>query len=214
MESKILVFLISDARLLREALTRILNKRNDISVAGAVPPSPEAVQQIAASSPTILLLDSLNSDYSNFRFICEVREALPDLKVVLIGMEDDEELFLRAVQAGAAGYVLKEASAMDVVTSVRAVSNGEAVCPPHLCLALFNYVRRHRMEVPNVRIKLQLGLTRREQQLVPLIARGLTNKEIAAQLNLSEQTVKNHVHRMMQKVGADDRLSIVDLCLR
>ncbi len=214
MSSKILAFLILDARLLREALTRILNKRSDIMVAGAIAPSSEALPQIAASSATILLLDSVSSEYSNFRFISGVREALPDVKVVLIGMEDNEELFLRAVQAGAAGYVLKEASAMDVVAAVRAVSNGEAVCPPHLCLALFNYVGRHRMGVPDVRIRLEFGLTRRQQQLLPFIARGLTNKEIAAQLNLSEQTVKNHIHRMMQKVGADDRLSIVDLCLR
>jgi DNA-binding NarL/FixJ family response regulator len=62
-----------------------------------------------------------------------------------------------------------------------------------------------------MRVKAQLGLTRRQQQLVPLLAQGLTNKEIAAHLNLSEQTVKNHVHRMLQKVGADDRLSVVEM---
>jgi DNA-binding NarL/FixJ family response regulator len=62
-----------------------------------------------------------------------------------------------------------------------------------------------------MRVKSQLGLTRRQQQLVPLLAQGLTNKEIALQLNLSEQTVKNHVHRMLQKVGADDRLSVVEM---
>jgi DNA-binding NarL/FixJ family response regulator len=88
----------------------------------------------------------------------------------------------------------------------------EAVCPPRLCLSLFKYVAKQGTEIPSARIKLQLGLTRREQQLIPFLTRGLTNKEIATHLNLSEQTVKNHVHRMLQKMGASDRLTVVELC--
>ncbi len=76
----------------------------------------------------------------------------------------------------------------------------------------FKYVARQGTEIPSARIKFQLGLTRREQQLIPFIAQGLTNKKIATRLNLSEQTVKNHVHRMLQKMGASDRLTVVELC--
>lgn len=101
---------------------------------------------------------------------------------------------------------------MDVVGAIRSVAQGEAVCPPQLAKYLFRQVARQAEYVPSIRLRDELGLTRRQQQLVPLIARGLTNKEIASLLHLSEQTIKNHIHRMMQKVGVDDRLEIVELC--
>jgi DNA-binding NarL/FixJ family response regulator len=116
------------------------------------------------------------------------------------------------VRDGIAGYVLKDASAMEVAAAVRSVANGEAVCPPSLCLALFERVANQNAQPASFVIRHNLGLTRREQQLVQLISGGLTNKEIATQLNLSEQTVKNHVHRMLRKLGATDRLSAVELC--
>jgi DNA-binding NarL/FixJ family response regulator len=134
------------------------------------------------------------------------------LKVLMIGMERDRDLFLRSIQEGAAGYVLKDASALEVANAVRAVFNEEAVCPPDLCLNLFQYVARLPRVLPNYQVRAQLGLTRREQQLVKMIGEGLTNKEIAQALNVAEQTVKNHVHRMFRKVGATDRLAVVELC--
>jgi DNA-binding NarL/FixJ family response regulator len=98
-----------------------------------------------------------------------------------------------------------------VVHAVRAVANGEAVCPPKLNLALLRRFAQPWHEYPSLQVRVQLGFTRREQNLVPLIAQGLTNKEIAARLNLSEQTIKNHVHRMMSKLGASDRLHVADI---
>jgi DNA-binding NarL/FixJ family response regulator len=95
---------------------------------------------------------------------------------------------------------------------VRAVANGEAACPAQLGASLFRYVARQSDHVPSFQVKVRLGLTSREQQLVGLIGRGLTNKEIAGQLQLAEQTVRNHVHRMLRKVGANDRLAVVEVC--
>ena len=203
------VFLLSGNRLLREALTRILGKRMDMRVAGAAAHSPQALQQIAESGCEILLLDPIA--VSDLQFAREVTRMLPSIRVILIGMEDDEATFLRAVQSGAIGYVLKDASALDVVAAVRAVAEDGAVCPPRLCRSLFRHVHQESTALPNVRVKVHLGLTRRQQQLIPLIAQGLTNKEIASQLHLSAQTVKNHVHRMIRKVGVGDRLAVVEL---
>ncbi len=92
------------------------------------------------------------------------------------------------------------------------MARDEAVCPPRLCWYLFNCVAQQQMEMPAAPASVELGLTRREQQLVPLIARGLTNKEIATQFGLSEQTVKNHIHRILRKVGSDERLRIAEIC--
>lgn len=208
----ICVFILAENRLLREALTRLLSKKSDIRVVGASAFSPQVVEQISAAAPDVLLSDSTAVALSDLQLIPEVRGAVPGLKVVMIGMEAEPETFLRAIHDGVVGYVLKDASAMEVAAAVRSVAGDEAVCPPTLCLALFRHLATQRSQAPNFHFKHNLGLTRREQQLVQMIGRGLTNKEIASQLNLSEQTVKNHVHRMLRKVGASDRLAAVELC--
>jgi DNA-binding NarL/FixJ family response regulator len=209
LDSKVHVFLLAGNRLLREALTRVLRKRADMAVVGAAPYSPQALAEVTESGCQVLLLDSLTSALPDVDFVQEAIRAVPGLKVILIGMDEDKATFLRAVRAGAVGYVLKDASAVDVAAAVRNAAQDEAVCPPRLCLSLFRYMAKDATGMPDIRVKVQLGLTCRQQQLVPLIAQGLTNKEIATQLNLSEQTVKNHIHRMLQKVGADDRLAVV-----
>jgi DNA-binding NarL/FixJ family response regulator len=206
------VFILAENRLLREALTRILSKKNDIRVVGASAFSPDVVEQISNAAPDVLLSDSAVVALSDLQLISEVRAAVPGLKVVMIGMDPDREVFLRAVRDGIVGFVLKDASALEVAAAVRSVANNEAVCPPNLCLALFECVANQNAHPASFVIRHNLGLTRREQQLVQMISHGLTNKEIASQLNLSEQTVKNHIHRMLRKLGATDRLGAVELC--
>ena len=96
--------------------------------------------------------------------------------------------------------------------AVRAIHAGKAVCPGALAAVLFRHVEREATCFPSASVHQRMGLTRREQQLIPLMAEGLTNKEIANRFCLSEQTVKNHLYRMKQKIGADDRLGIVQMC--
>lgn len=211
MSPQVEIFLLAQNRLLLEALTRILQKRPEFNVAHAVAWTPDAFGMISGSRCEVLIIDSSVTEAFGFQLVRDTIEGASGLKVLMIGMEDEEEAFLKAVAAGVAGYVLKDASAMDVVSAIRGVARDEAVCPPRLCLSLFRYVAGANTALPNMRVKSQLGLTRRQQQLVPLLAQGLTNKEIASQLNLSEQTVKNHIHRMLQKVGAEDRLSVVEM---
>jgi DNA-binding NarL/FixJ family response regulator len=206
------VFILAENRLLREALTRILSKKNDIHVVGASAFSPDVVEKISGAAPDVLLSDSAAVALSDLRLVSEVRSAIPGLKVVMIGMDPDPETFLRAVREGIVGFMLKDASAMEVAAAVRSVVNGEAVCPPALCLTLFERVSDQNVQPASFVIRHNLGLTRREQQLVQMIGRSLTNKEIASQLNLSEQTVKNHVHRMLRKLGATDRFGAVEIC--
>jgi DNA-binding NarL/FixJ family response regulator len=206
------VFILAENRLLREALARILNKKSDIRVVGASPFTPDIVQQIAGTAPHVLLSDSATVTLSELQLVPEVRAAIPGLKVVMVGMESERGTFLKAVRDGIVGYVLKEASAMEVAACVRSVANGEAVCPPTLCMTLFEQLANPTPQPTTFVFKHELGLTRREQQLVQMIGRGLTNKEIASQLNLSEQTVKNHVHRMLRKLGASDRFGAVERC--
>jgi len=212
MVQRIDVFLVTENRLLREALMRIFGEKSDLCLVGATALSPYIVREVASSGAHVLLSDSGASILSDLQIIPELRTAAPHLRVVLIGMEADSTTFVRAVRAGVLGYVLKDASSADVAAAVRSVAKNEAVCPPTLCRTLFDYVAAPQLQGTCLQAKHPFGLTRREQQLVEMMGRGLTNKEIASQLNLSEQTVKNHVHRVLQKVGAGDRLEAIELC--
>ena len=195
------VFLLAQNRLLREALSRILSKKESLLVVGSCAFTTDSLQEILLASPDVLVIDSFSTNMAQLEFVREVQQRLLDTKLVVIGMEADGEPFLRAIREGAMGYVVKDASALEVVAAIRTVASGDAFCSPHLCAFLFRFAAQHR-----------LGLTNREQQLVGLISQGLTNKEIASRLQLAEQTVRNHVHRMLRKLGATHRLEVVDIC--
>lgn len=207
MEKPTRVFVLSDNRLFREALTRIFSKKTDIETLCSRHFAHDAAEDIIKSEPDVLVLDST-------QFLSAEGAQLvtrPDgrrIKVVMVAMKEDEALFLEAVKQGVCGYVPRDASAVDVVSAIRAVAQGEAVCPPRLCKHLFDYVAQLTNDSSVSERETAMGLTRREEQLMPLIDRGLTNKEIAAQLNLSEKTVKNHVHRILRKVGAENRFGL------
>jgi DNA-binding NarL/FixJ family response regulator len=143
--------------------------------------------------------------------IQEARAAAPGVRILLLGTAQNGAEFLRCVRAGISGYLAHDACADEVLAGVLAVHAGEAVCPGTLCTALFRYFESEAASQGCASARRRLGLTRREQQLVPLIAKGLTNKEIANHFSLSEQTVKNHLYRMKHKTGAEDRLDIVQL---
>jgi DNA-binding NarL/FixJ family response regulator len=200
------VFLVAENRLLREALVRLLAKK-DIRVIGANHYSSATMDEIARRKPDVILLDSAGL-LPDGGILSSLRAAIPRAKVVMVDMDSDESTFLRAVRGGVVGYVLKDASAGEVAATIRAVAAGEAVCPPTLSLTLFRFVSQPTLGSPS---KADFGLSRREQQLVELLSERLTNKEIAAQLNLSEQTVKNHVHNILRKLGANDRVHVIKL---
>ena len=230
------VYIAADNRLLREALSRMLSKNGDIEVVGgeATDQLPTLLQGCLQSispkadphSPTepmmpvaplredadILLLSSKGNLEQDLAAIRKVRCSMPNVLILLIDASGDEMNFLQCIRAGIRGYLPRDASADEVGEAVRALHAGRAVCSGTLCTVLFRYVEREATCFPSAIVHQRLGLTRREQQLIPLVAEGLTNKEIANHFCLSEQTVKNHLYRMKHKVGADDRLGIVQMC--
>jgi DNA-binding NarL/FixJ family response regulator len=210
MSSEVKVFLLCENRLLREALLRILNKRTDLPVVGSCAHSPSVLDQLCAAGPHVVLLDSLGLAVSEPHLLRRIQERRPEARVLMVGMDAREENFLHAVREGAAGYVLREAAATEVVTAIRAVGAGDAVCPPRFSAILFRCAAQRLALTQSLQKLSHSGLSRREQQLVELICWGFTNKEIARRLNLSEHTVKNHIHRILQKTGAPDRTSIVN----
>lgn len=208
---KIRVFVAAENRLLREALARVLAKDMGIDVIATDSAARFHTDALLDARPDILLLNSRGGLEEDLSAIQEVRAAAPGVRILLIGMAKDEREFLQCVRAGISGYLLRDASAGEVLQGVRAVAAGEAVCPGTLCAFLFRYFESDTSGLPCASSKRRMGLSRRELQIIPLIARGLTNKEIANHFSLSEQTVKNHLYRMKHKIGAEDRLEMVQL---
>jgi len=206
------VFVAAENRLFGEALSRMLLKGGNMEVAGVYRAGPLRTEDLLEEEADILLMTSRGSVNEDLSAIRKVRASAPKVQILLIGVTGEETEFLQCVRAGVRGYLPKSASAEDVVEGVRAVQAGEAVCPGTLCALLFHYFEREATSFPSASVHQRMGLTRREQQLIPLIAEGLTNKEIANRFCLSEQTVKNHLYRMKHKVGAGDRLGIVQVC--
>jgi two-component system response regulator DevR len=210
-DGRVTVFLLAQNRLLREALSKILSKKESLQVIGSSALNHDSLKEISLCSPDVLVIDSFTTNIAHLEFAREVQQRLPAVKLVMIGMEADNQPFLQAIREGAMGYVVKDASALEVVAAVRTVAGGGAFCSPELCAFLFRLTAQQN-QMPSFYARTRLGLTNREQQLVGLISQGLTNKEIANRLQLAEQTVRNHVHRMLRKLGASHRLAVVDIC--
>jgi DNA-binding NarL/FixJ family response regulator len=209
--SKIRVFVAAENRLLREALTRVLLRQGAIEVPGTSGAAPLPTAALQQALPQLLLLTSRGSLAEDVAAIQAARNSVPTLPVLLIGTTADAQDFLHCVRAGISGYLPRDASAQQVRDAVQAIHAGEGVCPGPLCRALFEHLAHSAEAPPSGGARSVPRLTKREQQLIPLIARDLSNKEIAAHFRLSEATVKNHMHRLKHKLGAKDRTQIAQL---
>jgi DNA-binding NarL/FixJ family response regulator len=207
--SKIRTRVLAENPLLREAFCRILNKQERICVLATHCGEGADFVRLSKNAVDVLVLVSQERMQGDLEQIAAIRREAPTLKILLIGSAKEDAEFLQYVRAGVNGYLWRDASADELAQAIENVHSGKAVCPGELCAALFRFLEVAEPQLPFGSPAQRLGLTRREQQIVPLIAKGFTNKEIANHFCLSEQTVKNHVYRMKHKIGADDRLSIV-----
>jgi DNA-binding NarL/FixJ family response regulator len=206
------VFVAVENQEMEAAFSRIMKKHADVEIVGMNCRPPLDASALAGSGVEILLLASCGDLLEDLTVIRNVRATEPGVEIVMLGAIGEEGDFLQCVRAGVRGYLARSAGSEELLQAVRDVRAGSAVCPGKLCARLFRYFESEAKSLPSASLHQRMGLTRREQQLIPLVARGMTNKEIANHFSLSEQTVKNHLYRMKHKIGAEDRLSIVHLC--
>jgi two-component system nitrate/nitrite response regulator NarL len=207
--SLIRVFLLIENRLLRESLVRLFRSRPDVLVVGQSGHPRATARRALDAQCDVLVIDSLETRWFPANIALESGDQA-SVRAVVIAMDSDEEQFLAAVRSGVTGYLLQDASASDLVAAVRAVFRGEAVCPPQLCSTLFRSFAQMAREMPVQSATSRPNLTLRQQRLIALVAKGLTNKEIASHLNLSEFTVRNHIHRILKQVDAVSRSEAVE----
>ena len=203
------IFVITANRFFRESLIRLFRSEKGFRVMGAADSSPLLSGQGSRINPEIVVLRPEWEDRF-FQATRAIHQATPRTKILMIGMEDDQEMFLRAVQTGAEGYLLRDASAKQILAAVHRLERGAVVCPQHLERALFNLIADG-SPLNATRPQSIYELTPREHQLTALVAQGLANKEIAGRLNLSLQTVKNHVHSILQKTQLKSRAMVAQL---
>lgn len=207
------VHLLAENCLLRELMAGWLIRQTGISVVGVTRDLKEAPEKISSSEPDILLTDCLTTEGGE-GLLNGLYERFPQVRAVLFGMREDFHLFLRAVYLGAVGYLLADVSASEMIAAVREIAEGNIVCPPILLVSLFHHLARQSRAMPEfyqVQATNKPPLTYRQMELVNLVAKGMTNKEIAAKLNLSEFTVKNHIRRILKQVDAEDRQEAVNV---
>jgi two-component system NarL family response regulator len=194
---------------LRDALAHLLRRQGDIELSGQGGSGETTPEEVAKSGCDVALLDFLDPEW-----ISAVREQSHEtgraIKTILIGMDAERAPLLEAVRCGVRGYLLKDASATDVAAAVRAVARGEASCPPQMCTLLFQMVEQIEWNRQVKKPTGKMGLTLRQQKLMKLVAKGLTNKEIADELHLSEYTVKNHMSRILKRLDAENRREAVE----
>ena len=207
------VYLLTENRLLRDTLARLLKKRSEINVVGVSRSSETVKDEILSSHCDVVLTDCFDNT-ARSTFLRDVLGQNSGVKLLLFGMNDDPDVFCSAVFLGICGYLLKDASAAEIVAAVHAAVRGEATCPPSLCMTLIQHLSEKgqgKFETSHPSNGDRKTLTPRQLQLLRLVADGKTNKEIAADLNLSQFTVKNHIRRVMRQVEAASRHDAVSL---
>ena len=206
------VFLAIGTRLLRDILGRLLGKQTGIRITGVTGSFENFSKQVTESECDVVLTD-LSPVSGNSHRLRDLHQKKSRIRILLISMEDDAEIFMKAIRLGASGYVLKDAPAMEIVSTVRQAGRGEAICPPNLLMALLEHFwTEERWSSKGIySTGATSRLTHRQVQLMNMVADGLSNKEIATSLNLSQYTVKNHVRRVMRQVAATNRHEAVEL---
>lgn len=200
------LLVVAANRFFRESLIRLFRADKDIRVLGGMEFSPLTAEQAAQANPDVVALCPEWGDRC-FYATRSIHEAAPRVKILMIGMKDDKGMFLKAVHAGATGYLLKDASARQVLAATHLLAQDAVVRPQHLERALFELVAGG-ASFDSFAPMPSSKLTPREEQLSYLVTQGLSNKEIAARLNLSLQTVKNHVHSILRKTQSKNRSAL------
>jgi two-component system response regulator NreC len=201
------VVIVDDHAILRSGLRRVLDAESDIEVVGEAATADRAVFEALASKPDVVLMDVVMPGKSGIEGMPAVLQAVPETKVLMLSMQDDPHYVREAFEAGASGYVLKEAADTEVVGAVRAVAAGERYVHPALgarLVAAEAAERRRAEDDP---------LSEREREVLRLLALGHTNQEIAKLLFISVRTAETHRAHIMQKLRLSSRAELVRYAL-
>jgi DNA-binding NarL/FixJ family response regulator len=206
------VAVVDDQELFRRGLTMLLGVEDDIEVVGEAGDGVAATDLAAAAVPDVILTDVRMPRRSGIEACLAIKEIAPTARIIMLTVSDEEADLYDAVKNGASGYLLKDSSIDEVAQAIRVVADGQSLISPSMAIKLLDEFkqmsRSDRQQVPSPR------LTDRELEVLKLVAQGLNNREIAKRLFISENTVKNHVRNILEKLQLHSRMEAVMYAVR
>jgi DNA-binding NarL/FixJ family response regulator len=207
------VLLVEDHALFRKAVAQLLRTQPDFELVGEAESGPEALQQATAVMPDVILMDIRLPEMDGLEATRRVKALHPNVRIVILTASDADDTLFEAIRSGAQGYLLKEVDAETFFRTVRAVARGEAYLPGPLAAKVLAEIARPAGQA-------SLGspgpprLSPREETVLELVAQGKTNKEIASAVSLAENTVKNHLRNILEKLHLENRVQAATYALR
>ncbi|MEO7713144.1 MAG: response regulator transcription factor [Gemmatimonadaceae bacterium] len=208
----ITVAIIEDNRLVREGMTDMLNDLPDVKVVLAA--TSLKAERLKSANPRVVLLDVGLGNRNSLRLAAKVQREMENCRVIVMDLLPVHEEIAEFVNAGVAGFILKDATFDDFIGTIRSVAEGGRVLPPRMTGTLFSQIARTAVQRGTTKAFEAVRMTQREREVIALIADGMSNKQIALQLNIATDTVKSHVRNVMDKLALHSRLQIAAYALR
>ncbi|NYJ02326.1 two-component system NarL family response regulator [Nocardioides thalensis] len=206
------VLVVDDQELFRRGMTMLLGSEAGIEVVGEASNGVEGVELAKSAAPDVVLLDVRMPKQSGIEACVAIKETVPSAKIVMLTMSDEEADLYEAVKNGASGYLLKDSSIEEVAQGIRVVADGQSLISPSMAAKLIDEFKT--MSKPDKVTGAALKLTERELDVLRLVAKGLSNRDVAQRLAISENTVKNHVRNMLEKLQLHSRMEAVMYAVR
>jgi len=196
------ILLCDDQAVIRDGMEMLLQLEKDFQVVGLAQDGFEAVELAAKTQPDLILMDLKMPGMNGIEATREIRKKFPSIKILVLTTYDDDEWVFDAIRAGASGYLLKDTPRQKIIEAIRGTVDGRSFVDPAVAGKLLNQVASNQTQPASI---LEGKLTERELDVLRLLAKGMTNTDIAGTLHLSEGTVRNHVSAILEKLGVSDR---------
>jgi two-component system response regulator NreC len=204
------VLLVDDHKIVRDGIRAILDRSTDFDVVGEAENGSDALQLAKRLRPELVLMDLGLPGLNGVESTTEILRTLPDAKIVVLSMYDDDNSVLGAIRAGARGFLLKKASEIDLIGALKHVATGGMYMSPQVSDRLLHRIQKGNLEAQQTPAPLA-GLSPREIQVLRLVAEGKSSKEIATLLDLSEQTIRSYRKSLMRKLGVNNAVTLTQL---
>jgi DNA-binding NarL/FixJ family response regulator len=208
------VLVVDDHALFRRGLQMVLKSEGDIEVVGEAADGNEAVEKAQETMPDVILMDVRMPHRSGIEATQQIKDLLPHVKILMLTISDEEADLYEAIKAGASGYLLKEISIDEVADAIRSVSAGQSRLSPSMAAKLLQEFAAMSKRAAEARQLPAPRLTDREMEVLRLVAQGLNNRDIARDLFISENTVKNHIRNILEKLHLHSRMEAVVYAVR
>ena len=202
MTDKLKVMLVDDHEVVRQGLRALLEAEEDIEVVAEAGNGPIAVSQASAHQPDVVVMDIRMPEGSGVEACRDIRDQNPDIQVIMLTSFSDDEALFNSIMAGAAGFVLKQIRGRDLVDAIRTVGSGRSLLDPDVTKRVLERLRKAKIDDKDPKLS---RLSPQEERILDLVGEGMTNREIAERIHLSDKTVKNYVSTILQKLEVSRR---------